>query len=217
MQAFATSNTAFGYSTAPLTIGGGRAFVIAGNSNTAGLTGIAGSDDTSSAVGAETGAAPKTYIREMTIVSTLDATWTISYDGTVRIAAIGLVVTGIASIPTIGTNSGAGASLPSHSSFAVTGGPRNVLVVDAMTILGAHVTNPPVAPSGHTLLDVVGPAGTNAPTDNNRPTVAAAQRTYAAGDLSWTGGNATIPAATWQGLADIGTQAWSTVRLVLLS
>lgn len=217
MQTFADSNNTSTYSTAPLTVSSNRVFMITANSNSATLSGIAGADDTSSAVVSNTSTAPKIYVREMSIVSTLDATWTITYSGSCRDAALGLVVSGMTSVLSPAGISGSGPTLPNHPVLAVTGGPRNVLVVDIMAIRGSHATNPPDPPSGYTLVDVVGAVGTNNPTDNNRPTLAVAQKTYAHTDLSWTGGSANIPTATWQGLENIGTIVWVSNRLTFLS
>lgn len=217
MQPFATGATSFDYTTSPLTIGSNRVFIVAGTSNTPTLSSLAGSvDDTSSAIFSET-TTPKIYCREMTVVSTLDTLWTLTMTGSARASMLGVVISGIDTIPTAASKTGTGGTMPNSNSFGVTGGPRGVLVLEILSILGAHVTNPPDPPTGYAIVDVVGPAGTNAPTDNNRPTLAVASRTYQAEDLSWTGDAATIPAATWQGLEDIGTQAWSTGRWVLLS
>ena len=53
----------------------------------------------------------------------------------------------------------------------------------------------------------------NDPTNVSSVTLIVCQRTFASGDLTWTGDEATIPAATFTGLADIGTQPWNCLML----
>lgn len=170
-----------------------------------------GTDDTSSGI-ASVATDPIVYLRSIAINSTFDTSWTATWANSCRSVASLFSISGATNTNTA-TNSGSGAALPSHASFGLTGGPYEVLVVDIANIQGCHVTNEADAPVGHTRRQHDA-AGTDEPTSTIRNTLAIATRTYLVDDLTWTTGSATIPAATWQGLEDIASQPWSTIRFV---
>lgn len=210
-QEFTTSGAVHNFDPSQITIGAHRVFTIAGTSDSPTLSTWAGStDDTSSELFTRLGSVDL-YGYEWTVVSTLDTNWVLTMSGSVRAGILGLVVSGISTIPTPAEGSGTGPDLPSHASFALPDGPRNALVIDAVAIEGAHVDEAPTASSGSTLIDVVVATGTDDPTDTSRVTLAAAQRTYSQ--------VTEIPAATWGGLADVaaGVNPWTVARLVFLS
>lgn len=213
---FSTSTTSHNFATSGLDVAGLRTLVLIGNNSaTATLSSFTGdgggSADTSAGIKLyDTN--PRLHLREMTVVDTLDTNWVLTLANGARPVIMALSIADLVTLTAPDIEAGAGASLPAHSSRLVTGGPHNLLVIQACVILGAHVTNPPTAPSGYTL---VGQAAslTNDPT-GSAVTLGVAQKTFAVADLTWTSGEATVPAATWGGLADIGTQLWRTSTII---
>lgn len=213
---FSTSTTVHNFATSDLDVAGLRTFAIIGNNgSTATFTSFTGDGggtaDTSASVKAyETN--PRFRLREMTVVDTLDTNWVLTLANGARPVIMALSIADLVTLTAPDIENGAGAALPAHSSRLVTGGPHNLLVIQACVVAGAHVTNPPTAPTGYTLVGQTASL-TDDPT-GSAVTLAVAQRTYAVADLTWTSGEATVPAATWGGLADIGTQLWRTLTMI---
>ena len=217
IEGFNTSTTAHDVSTSGLTVAGLDVYaLISTNASGGTVTSFEGADDTSVAV-ASVDSQPRLFLREHTIVSALDATWTLTLGASARPVVSLFSIDDLGSLLTPVTNSGNGPTLPSSAAFPLTGGPYNLLVVDAVNVYGEHTVNPPAIPVGHTLVRLGYSSGVNNPTSTARTTLAVAQRTYTTEDLVWAGGEATIPAASWGGLADIGTQNWRTIRMVFVS
>ena len=217
-DAFSTGATAHSLATSGLTVATFRPFVFSGwLADSATFTSLLGSSDDTSAAVALYDTNPRINLREMTVVGGLDANWTLTVGASTRAAMVAVSLSGIGSIPTPATNNGAGAALPSCAAFGVTGGPKSLLVIDAAMIRGAHVTNPPTVPATYTLVDSVRATGSDNPSSTSHGTLIVGQKSYLHSDLAWTGDAATIPAATFGGLADIGTVPWRTIRFVVLA
>ena len=189
--------------------------LISTNGSSATVTDLAGADDTSVAVGG-VDSQPRLLLRKMTVVSALDATWTLTLGASSRPVVSLFSIDDLGTLLTLATKEGAGPTLPNHDAFPLTGGPYNLLVLDAVNLFGEHTVNPPTIPAGHTLVRLGFSSGTDNPTATARTTLMVARRTYTTSDLVWAGGEATIPAANWGGLADIGTQSWRTMRMVFI-
>jgi hypothetical protein len=101
-------------------------------------------------------------------------------------------------------NFGTGGALPSAPAITTTGPSR--LIIAVATIRGAHVTNPPSAPSGYTLLG-------NGFTSANNPSGPAQSTISVAYKAQPTAG--AVPAASWGGLSNIGSQPWETVHIAV--
>jgi hypothetical protein len=217
IEGFSASTTVHDVSTTGLTVAGLDVYsLISTSASGASITSYAGADDTSVAVGG-VDTNPRLLLRKVTVVSALDAVWTLTLGASSRPVVCSFSIDGLGTLLTLATKTGAGPTLPNHDTFVLTGGPYNVLVVDAMNIQGVHTVNPPIVPTGgHTSVRLSYSDATNNPTSAFRTTLAVARRTYMTSDLVWEAGEATIPAATWGGLADIGTQTWRTMRMVFI-
>lgn len=210
---FSTSDTTHTFATSGLDVSGFRTLVFIGNNGaSATFTSFLGDTDDTSAAIKDVDVNPRTRLREMTVVSTLDTNWVLTLALGARPVIMAMSISDLVTLTTPDIETGAGAALPAHSSRLVTGGPHNLLVIQACVIAGAHVTNPPTVPSGYTLVGQTASLSDN-PT-GSAVTMGVAQKTYAVGDLTWTSGEATVPAATWGGLADIGTQNWRTSTII---
>lgn len=212
---FSTSTSVHNFATSGLDVTGFRTLVLIGNNGAtasfSSFTGDGASADTSASIKLyDTN--PRVHLREMTINDTLDTNWVLTLAASARPVIVALSISDLITLTTPDIEIGAGASLPSHSSRLVTGGPHNLLVIQTCVIAGAHVTNPPTVPSGYTLVAQAASLSDN-PT-GSAVTMGVAQKTYAVADLTWTSGEATVPAATWGGLADIGTQLWRTSTII---
>lgn len=173
-------------------------------------------DDTASLVASETTSQPLLYLHNWTVVGgALDANLDYTFSGTTRNVAGIWTTRGVTARTAVGVTGNNAAPLTGPT-FLVTGGPRNVLAMQLFAVRGAHVSNPPLAPSGYTLISQAASAA-NSPADSSRSTVALAYRVYAAGDLSWSSGEATVPAATWLGLSDYTSQVWRAMAWGMLS
>jgi hypothetical protein len=74
------------------------------------------------------------------------------------------------------------------------------------TIRGAHVTNPPSAPSGYTLLGNAS-SSANSPSATTQSTISVAYKAQAVAG--------TVDAASWGGLGNIGSQPWETIHIAV--
>lgn len=168
-------------------------------------------NDTASLVASVTNT-PKLYLDAWTIVSgALDTTFNFTFSATSRSTIAGIVYSGAVGRSAITTGTGT-ASPFTAPAFTVTGGPRNILAMAALNVLGAHQTNPPIVPSGYTLVDqVVNCTGNNSPTLTGRSTLIVAYKVIDSTSLTWTGDTATVPAASFTGLADHTSQRWNTM------
>ena len=136
-----------------------------------------------------------------------------AFDGTTRwdlsgsraiVLALLSIIGGHSTLDASSTNFGTGGALPSVPAITITG--PNRLIIAVATIRGAHVSNPPSAPSGYTL---VGNAftGSNGPNSNTQSTISVAHKAQP------TAG--TVAAASWGGLSNIGTQPWETIHIAI--
>jgi hypothetical protein len=114
------------------------------------------------------------------------------------------IIGGHSTLDASATNFGTGGALPSAPAITTTGPSR--LIIAVATIRGAHVTNPPSAPSGYTLLG-------NAFTSANNPS-GTAQSTISVAYKGQPAAGA-VPAASWGGLSNIGSQPWETVHIAV--
>ena len=216
IQGFGGASADNDFDTSNLDVTGADILAFLGwNGSSAGFTSFSGlTDDTSSSID-EVDTQPRFFLRDVAVVGSKDATWRMATSSGTRPVIGCMSVTGLDSVQVSSFEAGSGSALPSHSSMVATGGPKNIMVLRAFVIFGAHETNPATVPAGHTLV-MQEPATANDPSSTARVTVGVASREYGVGDLSWDGsGEATIPAATWGGLDDIGTQNWRTVTVIL--
>jgi hypothetical protein len=114
------------------------------------------------------------------------------------------IMDGHSTLDASATNFGTGGALPSALAITTTGPSR--LIIAVATIRGAHVTNPPSASSGYTLLGNAF-TGANNPSVTTHSTISVAYRAQA------TAGS--VAAAPWGGLSDIGSQPWETVHIAV--
>jgi hypothetical protein len=136
-----------------------------------------------------------------------------TFDGTTRwdlsgsraiVLALLSITGGHSTLDASGTNFGTGGALPSVPAITTTGSSR--LIIAVATIRGAHVSNPPSAPSGYTLLG-------NAATSTNNPSVATQSTISVAYKVQAAAG--TVAAASWGGLSNIGSQPWETIHIAV--
>ena len=80
------------------------------------------------------------------------------------------------------------------------------LIIAVATIRGAHVTNAPSAPSGYTLLGNAFTSGNN-PSGTGQSTISVAYKAQPTAGA--------VPAASWGGLSNIGSQPWETVHIAV--
>jgi hypothetical protein len=134
-----------------------------------------------------------------------DATtrWDLSGSRPIVLALLS-IMDGHSTLDASATNFGTGGALPSAAAITTTGPSR--LIIAVATIRGAHVTNPPSAPSGYTLL---GNAFTSSNNSNGtgQSTISVAYK--AAPDAG------TVAAASWGGLSNINSQPWETVHIAV--
>jgi hypothetical protein len=156
------------------------------------------------------------HAREVEVNGLLDTNWVLTLGAGARPVITAQSISGLGSIIAPAIEPGIFPTFPTHSAASITGGRCNFLVLRAVIIRGSQVANPPVAPTGHTLIHQAA-SRTDLPADTVSVTVAVAQRTYSAGDLEWTAGEATVPSAVWGGLADAETnvQPWRTMTLLM--
>jgi hypothetical protein len=103
------------------------------------------------------------------------------------------------------TSTGAGPALPQCAAFTTTA--NNCLVFACMDARGSHITSPPTAPAGYSLLFSQAGA-TDAPTStNSAPTLAVAFKVQATAGA--------VAAATFGGLASIGVVPWATIHFAV--
>ena len=216
IQGFATSSGTHDFATAGLTVAGLAPIVfITSNGSTSTLVSFSGSvDDTSSPIGGTDDASPRLIARTVNVVGALDPTWTYVQAASSRPVICAVAIDGLESTA-FSMNPGAGSDLPTHPGMVIEGGPKNVLVLAAAAIRGSHVTNPPTAPAGWTEVRRLASLSNN-PTNTTSATLIVVRRTYAIADLSWTDGDATLPALTFGGLTDIGTQPWRVMLMACL-
>jgi endo-1,4-beta-xylanase len=105
------------------------------------------------------------------------------------------------------TSSSGASGVPAAPGF--TAQAAGCLVVAVANAIGSHVTNPPAAPAGYTLVGQVSSETSNAPSNTTYNTIAVAVRNTltTAGEL--------VAAATFTGWSDIGIQLWSTCHYAM--
>lgn len=216
---FTSSTSVHNFPTSGLTVSGKRILAIFGNNGAAAdlssFTGDGTPADTSTEIKAySTG--PHFHVREVTVNDTLDTNWVLTLDASGRPVISTLALGSLDTVLSYTIEAGTGPTLPSHLLRNVTGGPYNLLVIHACLVQGAHVANPPLVPTGFTLVEPSTASLSNNPT-GSAVTLAIAQKTYAVADLPWSGGAVNVPAASWTGLANIGTEPWRTATLICRS
>lgn len=136
-----------------------------------------------------------------------------AFDGTTRwdlsgsraiVLALLSIIGGDSALDASGTNFGTGGALPSVPAITTTGPSR--LIIAVATIRGAHVTNPPSAPSGYTLLGNAF-TGTNGPNSTTQSTISVAYKAQPTAGM--------VAAASWGGLSNIGSQPWETIHIAV--
>lgn len=189
-----------------LSTGSGDSYALVGGTGAASaFSSFSGdTDDTSSEVVTRADD-PRASLRSLTINSAFDTAWTATWGGSTRAAVAAFVVSGASSIETDTATGVLSGGLPAHPSYALTGGPHNVLVLDMIVVEGAHVSVPPTAPSGENLEVVETTGASNLPDDEFRATAAVASMTLE--------GVTSVPAKTWGGMASLDRDWWA-VRMV---
>jgi hypothetical protein len=129
--------------------------------------------------------------------------WNLSGSRAIVLALLS-IIGGHSTLDASATNFGTGAALPSAPAITTAG--RSRLIIAVATIRGAHVTNPPSAPSGYTLLG-------NAFTGANNPSAAGQSTISVAYKPQPIAG--TVAAASWGGLSNIGSQPWETIHIAV--
>jgi hypothetical protein len=129
--------------------------------------------------------------------------WDLSGSRAIVLALLS-IIGGHSTLDASGTNFGTGSVLPSVPTITTTG--SNRLIIAVATIRGAHVTNPPRAPSGYTLLGNAF-TGTNNPSSSTLSTISVAYKGQPT--------VGTVAAASWGGLSNIGSQPWETVHIAI--
>lgn len=182
-------------------------FSCAGGTDVVGVSGS--TNDTGAELASVTANVCSLYMHEITVNGgALDAS--ISFDLNENRPAVAFLLTVSDDTDTITTpaeNSGSGFTQPSSAAFAVSG-TKNRLLVAVVAVRGGHDANPPIAPTGYTMISV-------APHRSSTTETSTVHTTQAIAVKEALGSSGTIPAATWQGLADIGTQPWSTLHFAL--
>lgn len=157
------------------------------------------------------------HVHEYTVVGTLDANIVVDLASATRgvLGAITIDQTAgpdgnasnfVSNVGTLENASPPTTGFPSCSGF--TCNTAGSLIIAVMNVIGAALTNPPVKPSGYTLIGLEA-SSTNAPTNTTFNTIAIAVR-----DTLSSAGES-VPAATWGGLSDSGNRPWSTVHFAL--
>ena len=129
--------------------------------------------------------------------------WDLSGSRAIVLALLS-IIGGHATLDASGTNFGTGGALPSVPAITTTGPSR--LIIAVATVRGAHVTNPPAAPSGYTLLGNASTSANN-PSATGQSTISVAYKGQAAAG--------TVAAASWGGLSNIGTQPWEAIQVAV--
>lgn len=214
---FSSSSTTHNFATSGFTVDGKRILALIGNNGaSATFVSFAGDGspaDTSASV-VEYDTNPRFRVREVTVNDTLDTNWVLTVNIGARPVISTLAIGNLDTLLSYTPEAGVGSSAPTASLRAVTGGPHNLLVIQAVLISGAHVSNPPTVPSGYTIVDASTASLTNDPT-GLAVTMCVAQKTYAVDDLTWVAGEADVPAVTWGGLGDMdGSNSWRTTTLI---
>lgn len=184
------------------TVGGAAVSSIAGNTD----------DGPGSSLGSSLNTT-RMYMHEISVDGgSLDTTISADLSASSRICAFLLTLSSDLDAITTPTGAiGTGPTLPNSASFSVTG-TKNRLLVAAIVVRGAHITNPPTAPSGYTLVGgITNPVFCNG-TDNPTQTTSC---TLAIATMAAPASSGTIPQADWGGLADIGTQVWAGLHFAL--
>lgn len=214
-----TGGTSRSFSTAGLTwVAGQMVDTIISIGSTPTRSAAAGATDDVATLVQSSLRTPKLYLDSWTINGgALDATFNFTISGAgSRSVVAGLVYSGATGRSEVTKADGNAAPITSPS-FTVAGGPRNILVIRAMDLLGAHVTNKPTAPTSHTLAATPVASTSNAPDLSSRSTLSVAYQVLAAGGLTWPGGIATVPAATWPTPADYVAQDWNAMSWAMLA
>lgn len=182
------------------------------------ISAVAGdTDDTSSLLDSHNNGSTKLFNYAMIVNGgAIDANWGVDLSASARAALAGVLFSSDVVGATAHAKANGTGGPYTAPAISVTGGPRNVLAVYLISVQGSHVTNPPVAPSGATLV-LTRAATTNNPTLDDRSTLAIAYRSVAHSDLTWTGDAATIAATAWTGLSDAGSEPWASMSFGVLS
>lgn len=179
------------------------------------LSSVSGSDDTSTSLEPRESNDGPLDERIINVAGAgLDDPIVYNFDGSTRravgvLAAVDGADTAVAATRAQDANAGA----PISPSVVITGGPRNLLVLRTVNSRGGSNIGDPVAPTGHNL-ERQGSNGAGS-TSTSLNTAGMASITYAVDDLTWVSGEATVPAATWQGMGSIDTQPWQAGTIVL--
>lgn len=137
----------------------------------------------------------------------LDANITFSFStaATRRACSFALALNGCSGADVNASNhavaSGAGGTV---TSAAFTVDAPNCLIITALNVRGGHVSSPPTAPAGYTLLGSVQHNSANSPTGTSVNTLAVAWKTQAAAGA--------VATATWGGMTSLGTSNWSSIH-----
>lgn len=173
-------------------------------------------NDTFSSLGATTNT-PTLALHQATVNGSLDANFVYTLTASSSACGFFIVLSSASTIVTPVLNTGAAnVSLPQCSAVSISG-VKNRLALAIAHVRGAHVTNPPTAPSGYALVTAGGftnpddsNGGVNGAASTIRSTIAIAQATF-------NNSNTSIAAADWGGLSDAVTnsQPWSTAHIVV--
>ena len=168
------------------------------------LTDAAGDSDDVDGVITNGGTTPKLYLRSWTVNGgAVDANLVFTLSGSSRAVMQAIVYSGATGRSAAAVTSSTGTALLSPA-ITITGGPRNVLAMTALNILGAHVTNPPDPPSGYTLVGTSLASTSDNPALTSRSTMAVAYKVVNDATTS-------VAAAQWLGAEDYTSQAWNAI------
>lgn len=204
VQAAAGSATTHDFDPSLLVTSGFNVFAVLGwAASTPTFTSFAGTtDDTSAEIVSYSAARPRGTARTVNVVGAKDVTWQFTASASTRACLGGIAISGLTTMLTPVFKVGNGTA-PTANAFAIPGGAKNVLAVEFMLIEGAHVTNPPVVPSGWTQVSAAA-TGTNS-SSNERVTMVIATRIFAA--------VSDVPATVWSVPDGASLNNW-TLRMV---
>lgn len=185
---------------------GQRVLSVAGTVSTGTVTPAGVTNDTASLIEDILITGARHYIHEITVNGgSLDATVRYDLDTSRHLRATLITVADVSTIVASPGDTGSSEGAPISPAFTVTG-TKNRLLIATVHVRGGHDANPPLAPSGYTLL-------TQAATGTNESSTI--QCTSAVAYKVALASSGEMAAATWQGLDDIGTQPWAAGHLAL--
>jgi hypothetical protein len=179
---------------------------ISGTTTLSSLAGLTGDSYTQLAAVLPGAHSHRLYLHRGTVNGgAFDSTtrWDLSGSRTIVLALLA-IVGGHPTLDASGTSFGTGSALPAVPAITTAGPGR--LIIAVATIRGAHVTNPPSAPSGYMLLGNAFTSANN-PSATTQSSISVAYKAQAAAG--------TVAAASWGGLSNIGSQPWETIHIAV--